>query len=234
MVLLSVLGIGLRLVIAAANAAQEMDTELSTPATSALCRREAAFLLSRGLSPMEHGGSCGGTPPLLLAILGTEPKRTLWLLVLSDLMCAGLLCDLGVRWRAAPSDSLGPSTAQVLAASLVLLSPWTAAACAVGSAATVPGLCILLAVRSASRGPGAPITTAAALALATHASPDLIWMVGPVVSLLVRTRESTDASATTTTTTTTTGTASAAVGCTATYLLLFGLLTAALMLHAPA
>ena len=159
-------------------AAYETDAELSTPRSSAWCRREGVFLLRRAVSPLEHAGPCPAHPPLLLSTLGAMPPSAASVtLLLADLLSAAALLVL-------PSP-VGRQQAAAACAT-VLLSPWNVVACAAGSSAALPGLGVLVAVCLASlpsRG-GSPLLAAATLGMATHLAPDMGWMVFSVAALV--------------------------------------------------
>lgn len=147
------------------------DYELSTPATSAPCRREGHFLLMHGHDPLSAGGACAPNPPLLLTTLAALNDSTqLYVLLGADLLCAALLLS------AAPVRIAG-----ALAAGAYLLTPWPIAACAAGSSAMLPGLAVLAASHLAGRGWA--VAASAALGCGGMLNPDAAWLLFALTAL---------------------------------------------------
>jgi hypothetical protein len=145
---------------------------LLPPSSSSSCRREGAFLLRQGLSPLSHGGLCSSQPPLLLAALGGLHEWTATALLIGcDLACAWLLLRLSAQRGTG-----------LLACGVFLCSPWAVLASASGSSATLPGLCALASIHLAAHGRA--LLAAVPLALGTLVAPDLAWMCFPAAGLV--------------------------------------------------
>ena len=164
--------------------ALEFDPLVVPAAASAPCRREAAFLLRRGLhsSAGADGAACAGLPPLQLAwhawahglSLPAVAAHGEFVGILAlELACAALLLLHGGS----------SSAAGRLACAALLLSPWNVAACAAGSTAALHSLLVLVAAHAALRG--ATLVAAAALAVATALCLDHAWLLPALLCVVV-------------------------------------------------